>query len=116
MAMRHFQGARSREIASMNLGDIKAYLSELATSNNVDAPITAGFFRLEAGAPLEYTYSYDEFKLMLEGEMTLVEQGGATVTLSPGDVVFFDAGTTVTFSSASSGTVFYVGQRKEGEL
>ncbi len=116
MAMRHFEGARSQEIDSMNLDPIKAYLTDLASSNNENAPITAGFFRMEAGESLEYTYSYDECKLMLEGEMTLSEQGGATVTLRPGDVVFFDRGTTVIFSSRSSGTVFYVGQRKEGEL
>ncbi len=116
MAMRHFQGARGQDIASLGLEDIKAYLSDVAMSNSEQAPITAGFFRMEAGAPLEYTYSYDECKLMLEGEMTLTDKDGATVTLQPGDVVFFDVGTTITFSSASSGTAFYVGQRKEGVL
>lgn len=116
MDMQHFPQAQTEELPSMGLGDIRAFLSETVCSGNEQAPITAGFFRMEAGDSLEYTYSYDECKLLLEGELTLAEKGGATVTLRPGDVVFFSSGTTVTFSTASSGTVFYVGQRKLGEL
>lgn len=116
MGMQHFPQEQAKELASMGLEGIRAYLSETVCSDSEQAPITAGFFRMEAGESLEYTYSYDECKLLLEGELTLAERGGATVTLRPGDVVFFSKGTTVTFSTASSGTVFYVGQRKLGEL
>ena len=116
MAMKYFAGEQRKELGSMGLEGINAYLSETVCSDNPTAPITCGFFRLEAGQHLEYTYSYDECKLMLEGEMTLAEEGGQTVDLRPGDVVYFDSGTKVTFSSKSSGTVFYVGQRKLGEL
>ena len=116
MAMKYFQQAQSNNIASLGIDGINASLEDTVASNNESAPISCGFFKMEAGNPLEYTYSYDECKIMLEGEMTLTEKDGATVNLTPGDVVYFDAGTTITFSSNSSGKAFYVGQRKFGVL
>ena len=116
MAMKHFSGAQSKDVASLGIDGINAYLEDTVESKNASAPITCGFFKMEAGNPLEYTYSYDECKIMLEGEMTITEEGGDTVTMKPGDVVYFDSGTTVTFTSNSSGKAFYVGQRKLGEL
>ena len=116
MAMKYFNKAQSQNINSLNIEGINAYLQDTVSSNNESAPISGGFFRMEAGNPLEYTYSYDECKIMLEGEMEIIEKDGQAVTMRPGDVVYFDSGTTVTFSSKSSGTAFYVGQRKFGVL
>lgn len=116
MAMKHISNAQAQSINSLNIEGINVYLQDAISSNNENAPITCGFFQMDAGNPLEYTYSYDECKIMLEGEMTITEEGGASVTLNPGDVVYFDSGTKVTFSSKSSGKAFYVGQRKEGVL
>jgi ethanolamine utilization protein EutQ (cupin superfamily) len=116
MGMKHFDKAQSKPITSLGIEGINVYLQDTVSSNNDTAAITGGFFRMEAGNPLEYTYSYDECKIMLEGEMTITESGGETVNLKPGDVIYFDSGTTVTFSSQSSGTAFYVGQRKLGVL
>ena len=116
MAMKHFSKAQDKDIKSLGIDGINVFLEDVVSSNNATAPITAGFFRMEAGNPLEYTYSYDECKIMLEGEMTITEVGGETVNLEPGDVVYFDAGTKVVFSSETSGTAFYVGQRKQGVL
>ena len=114
--MKHFNQAQSQNISSLNIEGINAYLQDTVSSNSESAPISCGFFRMEAGNPLEYTYSYDECKIMLEGEMEITEKDGQTVTMKPGDVIYFDSGTTVTFSSKSSGTAFYVGQRKFGVL
>ena len=116
MAMKYLSGAQAKNIKSLGIDGINAFLEDVVSSNNEEAPISAGFFRMEAGNPLEYTYSYDECKIMLEGEMTITEAGGETVSLKPGDVVYFDAGTKVVFSSETSGTAFYVGQRKQGVL
>ena len=114
--MKHFGKAQSQPINSLGIEGINAHLQDMVSSDNDAAPITGGFFRMEAGNPLEYTYPYDECKIMLEGEMTLTESGGETVNLKPGDVVYFDSGTTITFSSKSSGTAFYVGQKKFGVI
>ena len=116
MAMKYFSGAQGKDIKSLGIEGINAFLEDVVSSDNAAAPITAGFFRIEAGNPLEYTYSYDECKIMLEGEMTITEEQGETINLKPGDVVYFDSGTKVVFSSATSGTAFYVGQRKQGVL
>ena len=114
--MKHFAQARNMELTSMGLDGINAFLTDIQTSDSENAPMTCGFFRFEAGESLDYTYSYNEFKFVVDGEMTITEKGGATVTLAPGDVVFFEKGTEVNFSSKSSGTVFYVAQRRAGEL
>ena len=115
MGMKYFEKTQSMDIASLNIDGINVFLQDVVSSNDADAPITCGMFRMEAGKPLDYTYSYDECKIMLEGEMTITESG-VTCTLKPGDVVYFDKDTSVTFESKSSGLAFYVGQRKEGVL
>ena len=116
MPLRHFPQAQQMQIASLGIPDVKASLQDLACSTDAASPITCGLFRMERGKPLEYTYSYDECKILLEGEMTVQESGGESVQARAGDVLFFSKGTKVTFSSGSSGLAFYCGQRKEGEL
>ena len=115
MAMKYFEDSQSMEIASLGIDGINAYLEDVVSSNDESAPITCGLFRMEAGNPLDYTYSYDECKIMLEGEMSITESG-ITKTIKPGDVLYFDKGTSVTFTSDSKGLAFYVGQRKKGVL
>ena len=116
MAMKYFDKAQSQDIASLNIDGINAFLQDTIASNNETSPISCGFFRMEKGNPLDYTYSYDECKIMLEGEMTITDADGQSVHMKPGDVIYFDAGTKVTFTSKSSGTAFYTGQRKFGVL
>ena len=77
------------DISSLNIDGVNAYLQDVDSSDDAGAPISWGFFRMEAGNQLEYTYSYDECKIIVEGEMTVQEVGGDTVNVSPGDVLFF---------------------------
>ena len=114
--MQTFKGAQGMELDSMGLEGINAFLNDMVSSDDPDAPITCGLFRMEKGGSLEYTYSYDEAKFIVAGEMTLAEEGGETFQASAGDVVYFGKGATITFSSESSGLAFYCGQRREGEL
>jgi uncharacterized cupin superfamily protein len=61
---------------------------------------------------LPYSYGFDEFKLVLEGEMTVEDEGsGQVYELKAGDLIQFSAGTKVSFSSQSSGLALYVAQR-----
>ena len=85
MAMKYFDKAQSKQIASLNLDGINAFLEDTVSSNNDQAPITCGFFQMDAGNPLEYTYSYDECKIMLEGEMTITDTEGQSVDMKPGE-------------------------------
>ena len=116
MTMKYFKNAQKMDITSLNIDGVNAYLQDVACSDDPNKPISFGFFRMEAGNQLEYTYGYDECKIIVEGEMTIEEPGGEKVDVSPGDVLLFPKGTTIIFTSKSSGLGFYCGQRKEGEI
>lgn len=108
--MQHFKNAQRMPLKSMGVEDTNAFLQDLVSSDDAKAPITCGFFRMQKGKPLTYSYDYDESKIILNGEMT-VSDGMSTVKATKGDVLFFPKGSTITFSSASSGLGFICGQR-----
>jgi len=109
--MKYVKNAQEMEIESLGEEGVNAFLTDIVASDNPDAPIACGLFRMEKGKPLVYTYTYDEAKIMLEGEMA-VSDGSSTNQVKPGDVLYFPKGTTITFTSASSGLAFYCGARK----
>jgi len=93
-----------------------AFLGDVFSSeaNDPDKAVSCGFYRLEKGTPLVYTYTYHEMKIILEGEFEISDEAGQKVIATPGDVFYFPKGTTITFSTPSYGLAFYTGQRKEG--
>ena len=74
------------------------------------APISCGFYRLEPGAPLDYTYTYHEMKIILEGDFTISDETGQKVTCGPGDVLNFPKGSKIRFTTEKGGLAFYTGQ------
>lgn len=98
------------------LANENAYLEDIFTSEEVnpEKPLSSGLFRLEPGTPLKYTYTYDEMKIILEGDFTMVDETGQTAKATKGDHFFFPKGVTVTFTSEAGGLAFYVGQRAKG--
>lgn len=68
----------------------------------------AGFYRLEKGTPLVYKYTYDEMKIILEGEFEVTDGTGQTVVAKPGDVFYFPKGAEITFKTPSYGLAFFV--------
>lgn len=53
-----------------------------------DKPISAGFFTVSAGEPLDYTYGYNELKLVTEGTVVLEDKTkGTKIVAHPGDVL-----------------------------
>lgn len=93
-----------------------AYLGDVYSSDqkDIDKPITCGFYRLEAGTPLVYKYTYHEMKIILDGEFDISDQTGQEVHAIAGDVFYFPKGSVITFKTNSFGFAFYTGQRKEG--
>jgi len=79
-----------------------------------EKPISAGFYRLEKGTPLVYTYTYHEMKIIVEGEFDIEDETGQKVHAVPGDVFYFPKGAKITFSTDTYGLGFFVGQRGEG--
>ena len=96
------------------LANENAYLGDVFSSDqtNPEAPMSAGLYRLEKGTPLVYTYTYDEMKIILEGDYTIKDATGQEVHAKPGDVFFFPKGATITFTTSDYGLAFYCGQRK----
>ena len=114
--MQTFKNAQAMDLSSLKIDGVNAFLDDVVSSNDPDAPISCGLFRMEKGNPLEYTYTYDEAKIIIDGEMTIAEDGGESFHAVAGDVVYFDKGAKITFTSESSGTGFFCGQRPLGEL
>jgi uncharacterized cupin superfamily protein len=111
MTIRVFQAATHQQLTDLKIPETVAFLDDLGSSGRTHGPITAGLFRMGHGQAMPYTYEFDEFKLVLEGEMTVTEETGKVYELKAGDLIQFAAGAKVKFSSHSSGLAFYVAQR-----
>lgn len=56
-----------------------------------DQKVSCGLWECPPGK-FEWTFSWDEFCRLSEGDVTISEEGGETYTLGPGDVVHFPIG------------------------
>ena len=74
--MQHKGKILDRTLPAMDEFEANAFLDDLAISEDADKAITAGLFRLEAGEPMTYTYTYHEMKLILDGEVTISDDTG----------------------------------------
>lgn len=54
----------------------KTWLEDLATSPVPGKEMTAGLFRMNAGKPLDYVYTYEEMKYIVDGEFLLTDGTG----------------------------------------
>ncbi|KAM0746600.1 hypothetical protein T439DRAFT_329707 [Meredithblackwellia eburnea MCA 4105] len=90
-----------------------AEIDDVYVTDDSEKPISGGIFTMvKADAPFVYTYKYHELKVILEGEIQLEDvEAGIKILAKAGDVIKIAKGTTVHFSSPSSGKAFYVGQR-----
>lgn len=109
----HYPAAQSEFSKTLPLiANENAFLGDLYTSTDKSAPISCGFYRLEKGTPLVYTYTYHEMKIILEGEFVISDETGGEVHAKPGDVFYFLKGSVITFKTDSYGLAFYTGQRE----
>lgn len=118
IAFKHLAGLPASFSPSL-LANENAYLEDIFSSSddgvNPTAPMSSGLFRLEPGTPLKYTYTYDEMKIILEGDFTIVNDAtGQKVDAVKGDHFFFPKGCALTFTSQKGGVAFFVGQRPRG--
>jgi ethanolamine utilization protein EutQ (cupin superfamily) len=86
-------------------------LAYLFFRTDTEKPISAGFYRLEPGTPLVYTYTYHEMKIIVSGDFTIADETGQKVTAVAGDVFYFPKGSVITFTTEKGGLAFYTGQR-----
>ncbi|KAJ5143009.1 uncharacterized protein N7515_001796 [Penicillium bovifimosum] len=80
----------------------------MRTATESPAHITSGFYKIEAGPERPATYTYEETKYVLSGEIDVFDEAtGITHNLVAGDFAFFFVGSKVKFSTKSKGTAFY---------
>ena len=113
--MKHFSKITERTLPAMEGVNANAYLHDVVVSQDSEKPITCGLFRLEKGNQLTYQYTYHEMKLIVDGEFEISDETGNTVLAKKGDLLYFPAGSTITFSTTNYGVGFFCGQRGEGE-
>ena len=100
-----------KNLPSMDEPNCEAFIGD-SLSNPGGSAISSGFFELKASEPLVYTYTYDEMKVVIQGEFILTDQSTGDVTRAKErDVLFFPKGTTVKFETADYALGFYTGHR-----
>lgn len=101
-----------RDLPSMDdPSGARAFIGD-ALANPGGAEISSGFFELLAGAPLDYEYTYDEMKVVVEGEFHLTNlDTGQQVVARATDVLFFPKGSRIRFETPDRGLGFYTGHR-----
>lgn len=111
----HIEGAQSKEIQSMEMPGINAWLQDVTgTPSGAERPMTCAFFRIaKSDQPLVYDYDYDEVKIVLDGVIT-VSDGTNTVDAKKGDVLLLPNGAHITFTTETEGTAFVCGARDAG--
>lgn len=114
MKKMELKGNITSEILPLFEGD-NAYLKDFATSNDEIAPITAGLFHLEKGDSITYDYTYEEMKLIIEGEFHISDGSGKEITARKGDLIYFPRGSVITFRTDDFGLGYFVGQRGQDE-
>lgn len=110
--MKYKKQAIADQQPSMNVAGVPAFLGDTFVSADKDKTICAGFFRLEKGNPLVYTYDYEEMKIVVDGEFNITDQTGQKVNAKTGDVLYFEIGDTIKFETPSHAIGFFCGQRQ----
>lgn len=86
--------------------------------NPDDSVMCSGFFELNhADEPLLYEYTYDEMKVVLEGEFLLENADtGQKAVAKAKDAIFFPKGSRILFSTPDRALAFYAGHRNADSL
>jgi ethanolamine utilization protein EutQ (cupin superfamily) len=112
----HFPSAQSTFTPPL-IANENAFLGDIATVPSTASPLSAGFYRLEKGTPLEYTYTYDEMKIIVDGEFDIEDcSTGEVKHVVKGDVLYFPNGSKVIFRTESFGLGFFAGNRVTGAI
>ncbi|UZJ55636.1 hypothetical protein CBS101457_004956 [Exobasidium rhododendri] len=100
---------RMREASDhLLVGDIDA---------SADNQLSSGFYiQHKSEKPLSYTYTYDEMKIVIEGELHIKEPStGTSLVAKVGDVLNISNGAALEFNSTDKARIFYVAKRAKLE-
>ncbi|CAN5181107.1 ethanolamine utilization protein [soil metagenome] len=101
-----------KNLPSMQIPNTEGFIKDVY-ENPVGSSMCSGFFELKhTDEPLLYVYSYDEMKVVLEGEFLLENKDtGQTLIARAKDAIFFPKGSRIYFSTPSYALAFYCGDR-----
>jgi ethanolamine utilization protein EutQ (cupin superfamily) len=73
-------------------------------------PMKCGFYHFKISSSIDFDYQYDEFKYIVEGEMTLDVRGDRIYQVKQGDCLLIDKGTFIRYSTSSECVMYYASQ------
>lgn len=99
-------------LPSMEIPNTEGFIKDVY-ENPEGSTMCSGFFELKhADDPLLYVYTYDEMKVVLEGELVLEDKDtGQKLVAKPKDAIFFPKGSRILFSTPDYALAFYCGDR-----
>jgi ethanolamine utilization protein EutQ len=100
------------QLPAMNIGDTMGFIKD-TYANPEGSAMCSGFFELfHTSEAMLYEYTYDEMKVVLEGELLLENrETGQTLTAKAKDAIFFPKGSKIYFSTPDRALAFYCGHR-----
>ncbi|EUC50387.1 hypothetical protein COCMIDRAFT_82044, partial [Bipolaris oryzae ATCC 44560] len=87
------------------------HTTQTRTTSTSTSPttLTSGFYKITAGPPKPASYTFEESKYVLSGQIDVLDCAtGITHHLVAGDFAFFHVGSKVEFSTRGEGMAFYV--------
>lgn len=105
------------DMPAMNIGNTLGFIKD-TYENPEGTPMCSGFFELKhTDEPMLYEYTYDEMKVVLEGEFTLENKDtGQIIVAKKHDAIFFPKGSNIWFSTPDYALAFYTGYRNADSL
>lgn len=101
-----------KDLPSMGIPNAAGFIKDVY-ENPDGSEMCSGYFELEhTDEPLLYVYTYDEMKVVLEGEFLLENRDtGQSMVAKAKDAIFFPKGSRIYFSTPTRALAFYCGHR-----
>jgi len=89
---------------------LKSQIIDVPVCSNENA-MQLGYFSMQPSADFEFTYTYLEIKVVINGKIIIRDDQGKKYVAEAGDVLIFTPETTVIFDGESDGDAIYTGHR-----
>lgn len=94
----------------LGIPTLKSQIIDVPICSNENA-MQLGYFSMQPSADFEFTYTYLEVKVVINGKIIIRDDQGKKYVAEAGDVLIFTPETTVIFDGESDGNAIYTGHR-----
>ncbi|PLR81272.1 hypothetical protein CVD25_05445 [Bacillus canaveralius] len=94
----------------LGIPKLKSQIIDVPVSSTENA-ISLGYFSMQPSEDFEFTYTYLEVKVVVNGKIIVRDDQGKRHVAEAGDVLIFTPDTTVIFDKESDGDAIYTGHR-----